>query len=99
MFSHFKKRGFDLESTHMTDASKIEKLIAVMTLAFLVSYGWGCQMKHDAPLSSAQKRKSIFRLGLDRIAQLFANWTEFEDEIAALAAWFSRPKYGSFFVV
>jgi hypothetical protein len=99
VFSHFKKRGFDLETTHMTDASKIEKLFAVITLAFLVSYGWGCQMKHEAPLNSTQKRKSIFRLGLDRIAQLFANRTEFEEDIAALAAWFSRPKYPSFFVV
>jgi hypothetical protein len=37
VFSHFKKRGFDLETTHMTDGAKIEKLFAVLTLAFLVS--------------------------------------------------------------
>ncbi len=55
VFSHFKKRGCDLETTHMTDASKIQKLFAVTTLAFLVSYGWGCQMKHEAPLNAAQK--------------------------------------------
>ena len=99
VFSHFKKRGCDLETTHMTDASKIEKLFAVITLAFMVGYGWGCQMKHEAPLNAAKKRKSIFRLGLDRIAQIFSNQTKFEDEIAALAAWFSRPKYESFFIV
>ena len=40
LFSHLKKRGFDLEVTHMTDADKLEKLFAIVTLAFLFSYAW-----------------------------------------------------------
>jgi hypothetical protein len=99
VFSHFKKRGFDLETTHMSDGEKIEKLFAVLTLAFLMSYGWGCEMKKAAPLVSSQKRKSIFRLGLDRIAQLFSHQVDFEHEIDALLYWFSSPKFASIFVV
>jgi len=42
LFSHLKKRGFDLEATHMTDASKLEKLFAIVSLAFLfVFFDWG----------------------------------------------------------
>jgi hypothetical protein len=99
IFGHFKKRGFDLETTHMSDASKIEKLIGVLTLAFLVSFGWGCEMKAATRLSATQKRKSLFRLGLDRISQIFADKDRFADEIHGLFDWFSRPKYDSIFVV
>jgi len=99
VFSHFKKRGFDLETTHMSDPDKIEKLFGVLTLAFLISYGWGCEMKQKATLTAPQKRKSIFRLGLDRIAQLLAHREDFDEEIRALLEWFERPKYHSIFVV
>lgn len=99
IFGHFKKRGFDLETTHLSDASKIEKLIGVLTLAFLVSFGWGCEMKATTRLSATQKRKSLYRLGLDRISQFFANKDRFADEIHGLFDWFSRPKFDSIFVV
>jgi transposase len=35
LFSHLKKRGFNLEDTHMTDAVKLERLFGVVTLSFL----------------------------------------------------------------
>lgn len=99
VFSHFKSRGFDLETTHMCDDKKIEKLFAVLTLAFLVSYGWGCEMKMAKPLTSTQKRKSTFRLGLDRIAQILSHQRDFKEEIRVLLLWFSSPKFHSIFVV
>ena len=40
LFSHLKKRGFDLEATHMSDSKKLEKLFALVSLAFLYSFGW-----------------------------------------------------------
>ena len=83
----------------MSDPDKIEKLFGVLTLAFLISYGWGCEMKQKATLTAPQKRKSIFRLGLDRIAQLLAHREDFDEEIRALLEWFERPKYHSIFVV
>ena len=48
LFSHLKRRGFDLEATHMSEASKIEKLFAIVTLAFLFSYAWGVLLEEDA---------------------------------------------------
>ncbi len=44
VFSHFKKRGFDLETTHMSAPRKIKKLFGVLTQAFMISYGWGCEI-------------------------------------------------------
>ena len=99
VFSHFKARGFDLETTHMSEPRKIEKLFAVLTLAFMISYGWGCEMKTNSTLSAPQKKKSIFRLGLDRIAQILGNKEVFDDEIQRLLDWFAEPTYHSIFVV
>ena len=38
LFGHLKRKGFDLESTHLTDPAKLEKLFAVVVIAFLFSY-------------------------------------------------------------
>ena len=99
VFSHFKKRGFDLETTHMSSPQKMEKLFGVLTLAFMISYGWGCEMKSATTLNATQKRKSIFRLGLDRISQLFANKEKFDAEIRAFLRWIELPKWHSILVV
>jgi hypothetical protein len=99
VFSHFKKKGFDLETTHMDDGRKIEKLFGVLTLAFLISYGWGSEMKRNCDLKAYLKKKSVFRLGLDQIARMFTHRDRFEKEIEALFDWFSKPEYGSIIVV
>lgn len=99
VFSHFKKRGFDLETTHMSDGGKIEKLFGVLTLAFLISYGWGCEMTKKTLLTNYQKRKSIFRLGLDRITNMLTHRKRFDDDIMELLEWFCSEKYRSIFVV
>ncbi len=99
VFSHFKKKGFDLETTHMDDGKKIEKLFGVLTLAFLISYGWGSEMKRNCDLKAYLKKKSIFRLGLDQIARIFTHREQFETKIAELLDWFSEPKYSSIIVV
>ncbi len=83
----------------MSDPAKVEKLFGVLTLAFLISYGWGCEMKRNTTLTTPRKRKSIFRLGLDRIARLLAHGEDFDEEIRALLEWFERPKHHSIFVV
>lgn len=99
VFSHFKKRGFDLETTHMSDPGKIEKLFGVLTLAFLFGYGWGCEMKSRTKLTAPQRRKSVFRLGLDRIAQIFGNKRDFTAEIHDFLHWLDGEKYHSILVV
>ncbi|MGK0188778.1 MAG: hypothetical protein ACI9R3_004592, partial [Verrucomicrobiales bacterium] len=63
LFSHLKKRGFDLEATHMSEAAKLEKLFALVTLAFLFSFAWGCHLRATKKVTKALKRKSLFRQG------------------------------------
>jgi len=38
LFGHLKKKGFNLEATHMTNGRKLEKLFAMLSLAFILSY-------------------------------------------------------------
>jgi len=99
LFSHLKKRGFDLEVTHMTDASKIDRLFAVVALAFLISYSWGCELKSRSKSNKAQKRKSLFRRGLEDILRLRSNPEVFHEELARMITWLKSPKYLSIFVV
>ena len=71
LFSHLKKRGFNLEDTHMTDRTKLDRLFGVVTLSFLVTYSWGDFLASNTELRAAEKRKSIFRLGLESLMELF----------------------------
>lgn len=72
LFGHLKRKGFDLEGTHMTCPKKLEKLFAVVVLAFTYSFGWGCYLRSAALKTSAQSnRKSLFRLGLEDLMVLF----------------------------
>ena len=99
VFSHLKKRGFDLETTHMSDPEKIEKLFGVLTLAFLICYGWGCKLKKSVDIKAYLKRKSIFRLGLDEIVRMFTNQKRHKDKIDTLFHWLSEQKFDSIIVV
>lgn len=66
LFGHLKRKGFDLEATHMTCPKKLEKLFAIVVIAFTYSFGWGCHLRSQGDRTSAQsKRKSLFRLGLE----------------------------------
>jgi hypothetical protein len=71
LFSHLKKRGFNLEDTHMTDATKLDRLFGVVTLSFFVTYSWGLFLSANTELRTPEKRKSIFRLGLESLMELF----------------------------
>gem|GEM_PF-4945449 len=55
---HFKKRGFDLESTYLRDRRKIHKLLIMVTLAFLFALRCGLLLKENTQqLRNRQKRK------------------------------------------
>ena len=99
VFSHFKKRGFDLETTHMSEGKKVEVLFAVLTVAFLFSYGWGCELKSSTCLNAQQKRKSIFRLGADYLLRCLNREAQFAEHLDEWLEWLSGRKYQSIFVV
>ena len=74
LFGHLKKKGFNLESTHLRERRRIDKLVAVLALAFLYTLGWGVLLKQKmSKLTAHQKRKSVFRLALDLLAELFSD--------------------------
>lgn len=67
VFGHMKKKGFDLEATHMSEGHKLQKLFAVVVFAILFCFGWGCELKEKTQQATtvARRRKSLFRLGLE----------------------------------
>lgn len=103
LFGHLKKKGFDLEATHMTDGVKLEKLFAVVVLAFLFSFAWGCHLRVSNRRTSRQsQRKSLFRLGLEDILQLLnqpSGRTQRYEELKEFLHWLKRTKFNSIFLV
>lgn len=99
LFSHLKKRGFDLEATHMTDGKKLEKLFALVSLAFLFSFSWGCQLRKARKPTKAMLRKSLFRQGLEGILRLINNPHLPPNEMKEFTDWIKSPFLALNFVV
>lgn len=99
LFSHLKKRGFNLESTHMSDPKKLEKLFALVSLAFLFSFAWGCELRSTRKTTKAVARKSIFRQGLEDILRLLNNPHLKEEERSAFTDWIKSPVWTNIFIV
>jgi hypothetical protein len=71
LFHSLKSRGFNFEDTHITDRSKIKKLIVLLAIAFCWAHKtgeWRCNNEKQIKLKKhGRKEKSIFRYGLDLI--------------------------------
>ena len=78
LFGCLKSRGFDLESTHMTDLDKMDKLMGLLALAFtwcLVVGHWKYGEASQLPLNKhGRPAKSLFRLGLDLLRRVLKNY-------------------------
>ena len=74
LFGALKSRGFDLEATHLRDPRRIEKLIALLSLAFIWAHLVGLwQHEHEKELKRKKHgrlEKSLFRYGLDYLQRL-----------------------------
>jgi len=99
LFGHLKKKGFNLENTHMSDRQKINKLVAVLALAFLFTLGWGILLKENRTLSAYQKRKSVFRLALDLLNSMFSYPSKHKEKIKLFEQWLNSEISPSIFVV
>ena len=77
MFGCLKSRGFDLESTHMTDLDRMDKLMGMLALAFAWCLIVGHWQYGEAKLLPLKKHwrpaKSLFRLGLDMLRRVLKN--------------------------
>ena len=68
LFVILKSRGFRFEETHLTDGERINKLLALLTLATIWAFKVGQWLHQQEPLKfkkHGRLTKSIFRYGLD----------------------------------
>ena len=89
LFGCLKSRGFDLESTHMTDLNRMDKLMGILALAFawcLIIGHWHYGEASMLPLNKhGRPAKSLFRLGLDILRRVLKNRYSKNDQISFLA--------------
>ena len=71
-----KSSGFNVEDTHLTYLDRIERLFAIMIIAFTwaiwLEYTSTCSCSHKK-LKYGRKAKSIFKYGLEEIANCLLN--------------------------
>lgn len=70
MFSHWKSRGFDFESTHITNRKRLMGLIGLIALAYTIVHQWGLRLNQKLAIKRKKHgylAKSIFRYGLDNL--------------------------------
>lgn len=103
LFGHLKRKGFDLEATHMTDGVMLKKLFAVLFLGFLFSFAWGCHLRATLHKNSQQlQRKSLFWLGLENILQLLhqpSDKAKRSEKLKEVLHWLKQVKFNSIFLV
>jgi hypothetical protein len=70
LFSALKSRGFNLEDTHMTTADRLDKLLALLAIAFAWAHlvGEWCHQQRPLKLKAhGYLAKSYFKRGLDAL--------------------------------
>ena len=96
VFQDFKKRGFDLESTHLKCSKKLSKLLVFVSLAVAICIKFGQQHHkklHRIPLKNhGYKANSFFRVGLNLIRRWLKNTTQafvqlWTDALATFTRW------------
>ena len=76
LFGCLKSRGFCLEETHVTKRERLEKLLALLTLAFCWAYIAGQWLARTRPLKlkkHGRLAKSLFRHGFDHLRCILCN--------------------------
>ncbi|MGY0426291.1 MAG: IS4 family transposase [Polaribacter sp.] len=75
-FKAMKSSGFDIEKTHLNKIERIEKLVLLVMIAFVWCYKIGIYLHKLKPIKikkHGRKAKSIFKNGLDYIANYLLN--------------------------
>jgi hypothetical protein len=84
-FGCLKSRGFCLEATHITEKERLEKLLALLTIAFCWAFLAGqwltrrCALKVKA---HGRLAKSMFRYGFDHLRHIVCNLSDHRQKIA-----------------
>jgi hypothetical protein len=75
-FQSIKKRGFDIEATHLTDPIRIRKLFALVAIAFLICFVVGLEKDKIQAITiknHGYKANSFFRTGRDFLRKILKN--------------------------
>lgn len=78
LFAALKRRGFELESTHLYKHERIEKLLGLLAVAFAWAHQVGEWKAARRPIprkSHGRPAKSMFRYGLDHLRKMFLTHT------------------------
>ena len=76
LFGCLKSRGFCLEATHVTERERLEKLLALLTVAFCWAYITGEWLARTSPIKikkHGRLAKSLFRHGFDYLRRILCN--------------------------
>jgi Transposase DDE domain len=68
LFQSLKKRGFDIQATHLDDPIRLRKLFALVAMAFIVAFTAGLAVHAYKPIpvkNHGYKENSFFRKGKD----------------------------------
>lgn len=79
LFGCLKSRGFCLEATHITQKERLEKLVALLTMAFCWAFLTGQWLTRRYPLkvkSHGRLAKSLFRHGFDHLRHILCNLSD-----------------------
>ena len=79
LFACLKSRGFRFKSTHLTKPDRINKLVALLAIAFCWCHLTGEWVHEQKPIpikKHGRKAKSIFRVGLDHLREILLNISE-----------------------
>lgn len=82
MFACLKTRGFRFESTHLRDFGRTDRLLAIVTIAFVRSYLIGDgpdEMKPVRLKKHGYRAKSIFRHGFDYLRRILLSMNGYAD--------------------
>jgi len=85
LFGCLKSRGFRLEDTHVIEAERLKKLIALLALAFCWAHivgEWLSQQKALKTKKHGRLAKSIFRYGLNHLRRILCNLSDRLQQIA-----------------
>jgi hypothetical protein len=76
-FRALKSSGFNIEDTHLSDLSRIEKLFSIVMVAFAWAYVVGVfvnqNLKPIRIMKHGRRAKSLFKYGLEMIANVLLN--------------------------
>ncbi len=97
ILNDYKKRwgiqGFDFETTHLVDRDKIDKLIALLAIAFLwarLAGEWLHEQKAIEVKKHGRKAISIFRYGLDYLREFLLNINEKLSQLSIVLSFIQR---------